>query len=241
MKIIVTAGGTIEPIDDVRNISNYSTGRMGLTIASFLIEQGVDVLFVATENIQRLLPDDQPNLKKYQITDVQSVLQTLEHLLTSEKIDAVIHSMAVSDYTVYGVCAGEQIETLFAAPEVNYGQFINQFVPMQNQKLTSSHEDLYLRLIQTPKIIQYIKKWQPETILIGFKLLVDADLQQFKEATEKQQHLASSDFVVANDLQNISDDVHQTMIFDNGEIIETANTRSELSEKLWLLIKGVSS
>lgn len=45
-KFIVTAGGTIEPIDPVRSISNASSGKMGVEIAKALYKQGADVLMV---------------------------------------------------------------------------------------------------------------------------------------------------------------------------------------------------
>lgn len=235
MKVIVTAGGTVEPIDDVRSISNYSTGRMGITIANYLLSQGVKVIFVANQNIQDKLLDHDLLIRK-EITNVKSVMITLENILLNEDINAVIHTMAVSDYKVYGVCSEEQIETVFSAQDLNYTQFINQFTPMVNQKLNSSHEELYIRLTQTPKIIQYIKKWQPDTLLIGFKLLVDANIKQFEEATLKQQYLANSDYVVANDLQKITDEYHHTMIFKDGQIIKESNTRTDLAKHIFELI-----
>ena len=238
MKVIVTAGGTVEPIDDVRSISNNSTGRMGITIANYLLQQNVEVIFVASKNIQQFLVNDSKLLHRVTITDVNSVMQSLENILIKEKITAVIHSMAVSDYNVYGVCAGEQIETIFSSPEVNYVHFINQFQSMTNQKLNSSHDELYLRLTQAPKIIRYIKKWQPETLLIGFRLLVNADDKQFEEATIKQQNLANSDYVVANDLQDIQGDQHLTTIYNQGKVVKKNKTREELAQTLWKLIQS---
>lgn len=45
-KIIVTAGGTIEPIDPVRYIGNYSSGKMGIAIAEAAKKQGADVTLI---------------------------------------------------------------------------------------------------------------------------------------------------------------------------------------------------
>ena len=44
--ILVTAGPTIEPIDPVRYISNFSSGKMGYAIAAELKERGAEVILV---------------------------------------------------------------------------------------------------------------------------------------------------------------------------------------------------
>jgi phosphopantothenoylcysteine decarboxylase / phosphopantothenate---cysteine ligase len=47
-RVVVTAGGTREPIDPVRFISNYSSGKMGFAIASAAAERGAHVILVST-------------------------------------------------------------------------------------------------------------------------------------------------------------------------------------------------
>ncbi|HEY8635602.1 MAG TPA: bifunctional phosphopantothenoylcysteine decarboxylase/phosphopantothenate--cysteine ligase CoaBC [Candidatus Dormibacteraeota bacterium] len=46
--VVVTAGGTREPIDPVRFISNYSSGKMGFAVASAAAERGAHVVLVTT-------------------------------------------------------------------------------------------------------------------------------------------------------------------------------------------------
>src|SRR5487761_1079501 len=46
--VVVTAGGTREPIDPVRFISNYSSGKMGFAIASAAADRGASVVLVTT-------------------------------------------------------------------------------------------------------------------------------------------------------------------------------------------------
>ena len=45
-RVLVTAGGTVEPIDPVRFISNYSTGKMGYAVAQELANRGAEVVLV---------------------------------------------------------------------------------------------------------------------------------------------------------------------------------------------------
>src|SRR6202521_4525839 len=47
-RVVVTAGGTREPIDPVRFISNYSSGKMGFAVASAAAERGAHVVLVST-------------------------------------------------------------------------------------------------------------------------------------------------------------------------------------------------
>src|SRR2546430_14669989 len=46
----VTAGGTREPIDPVRFISNYSSGKMGFALAAAAVDRGAKVTLVTTGN-----------------------------------------------------------------------------------------------------------------------------------------------------------------------------------------------
>ena len=47
-RVVVSAGGTREPIDPVRFISNYSTGKMGFAVAEAAADRGADVVLVTT-------------------------------------------------------------------------------------------------------------------------------------------------------------------------------------------------
>jgi phosphopantothenoylcysteine synthetase/decarboxylase len=46
MNCIVTAGPTYEPLDDVRRITNFSTGRLGTELANFLAARGHHVILL---------------------------------------------------------------------------------------------------------------------------------------------------------------------------------------------------
>ena len=90
-KIIITAGGTIEDIDPVRYISNYSSGKMGIALADTAYELGADVELVTT------VPAEKP----YVVTKVKSAFEmknaVMEHFSDA---DCVIMAAAVADYHV---------------------------------------------------------------------------------------------------------------------------------------------
>lgn len=93
-KILITAGGTSEPIDDVRVITNTATGTLGALTAEACAARGAAVTFVCAKN--SVLPAAKAKIITVQsATDLQ---KTLSSLLKKEKFKAVVHSMAVSDY-----------------------------------------------------------------------------------------------------------------------------------------------
>ncbi len=56
VRVLITAGGTREPIDSVRFVGNSSSGRMGLALAAAARARGADVTFVAA-NVALAVPD----------------------------------------------------------------------------------------------------------------------------------------------------------------------------------------
>nr|HPO44145.1 phosphopantothenoylcysteine decarboxylase [Verrucomicrobiota bacterium] len=49
MRCVVTAGPTFEPLDAVRRLTNFSTGRLGSELADFLAARGHDVTLLRGE------------------------------------------------------------------------------------------------------------------------------------------------------------------------------------------------
>lgn len=107
--VVITAGGTKEAIDDVRYITNFSTGEFGHTLAAEFSRRGRRVLLLAPkEVIQRFgLPG---RLTHQSFTDANS----LQHrLLSIDSAGLVLHAAAVADYTperVTGKISSDQNE-----------------------------------------------------------------------------------------------------------------------------------
>ena len=95
MKILITSGGTTEKIDDVRGITNHSTGYLGKEIAELFLAKGHQVTLVTVKTAVK--PEPKENLKITEITNVDSLLKSMEPLVKEH--DVLIHSMAISDYT----------------------------------------------------------------------------------------------------------------------------------------------
>lgn len=90
-KVVVTSGGTIEDIDPVRYISNYSSGKMGFAIANAAKNMGAEVVLITTKNFEA----------PYKIVKVKSAID-MQNAIDKEfeTSDYIIMAAAVADYRV---------------------------------------------------------------------------------------------------------------------------------------------
>lgn len=115
-KVLVTAGGTIEKIDDVRYITNRSSGKMGIAIAKECVERGAEVLLLRAKH------SVEPH---YHIHE--KIFETADELfsLIKENVknyDYCYHAAAVSDFSVQnkieGKLSSDQPVTLQLEPQI---------------------------------------------------------------------------------------------------------------------------
>ncbi len=214
-KIIITSGGTSERIDNVRKITNSSSGKLGCTIANQLMTQEEEriekIYYVCSKTAVR---PQNSKIEVLEIINTEDLKRTIETLLKKEKIDYIIHSMAVSDYTVDFVTTARNIsDNIKGHPEKDPYDLICQNVnKLVANKISSNEEDLIIKLKRTPKIISLIKEMSPATHLIGFKLLDGVTQEELIEVATKLKEKNKCDLVVANDLSNIRKGNHLAYI-----------------------------
>jgi phosphopantothenoylcysteine decarboxylase/phosphopantothenate--cysteine ligase len=91
LKVLVTAGGTHEPMDSVRYIGNRSSGKMGLAVAREALRLGAEVSVVAA-NVERVEPGTE-----WAAVETVEELQA-EVLRRAGEADALVMAAAVSDF-----------------------------------------------------------------------------------------------------------------------------------------------
>ena len=97
MHCLVTAGATYEPIDEVRRLTNHSTGRLGCALADALARAGHRVTLLLSETALH-----NPRSQKVRIlrfNNTRSLQQQMKEAATL-KVKAIFHVAAVSDFTV---------------------------------------------------------------------------------------------------------------------------------------------
>ena len=229
-KIIITAGGTSERIDNVRKITNSSSGKLGMTIANHLLEENNDLMIYYVCSKNSLRPTD----KRVQVVEIDGTIDlknTIEGLLTNEHIDYFIHSMAVSDYTTDYVTTIERIKESVKEHDDIDEAFKNIEV-IGGSKISSYEDNLVIVLKPTPKIISIIKNLSPSTYLVGFKLLDGVSKEELIEVAKRLQNKNNCDLVVANDLSTIRKGKHIAYIIDKNNNVEKALSKEEIVQKL---------
>ena len=91
-RVLVTAGGTREPIDAVRYVGNRSSGRMGMAVANAACERGADVTVIAA-NV------DLPRRNDVTYVDVETAAELLDATTAAfADTDLLVMAAAVADY-----------------------------------------------------------------------------------------------------------------------------------------------
>ena len=218
MKVVITAGGTSERIDNVRKITNSGTGKLGYKIALELLNKYKDVkiYYVCSKNSLRPIND---RVEVIEVDGTIDLKNNIENLLTQNKIDYFIHSMAVSDYMVDYVTNLESIKS-------------NNIKVINDTKISSNEENLVIVLKPTPKIISIIKNISPKTYLVGFKLLDSVSKEELISVAKKLRDKNKCDLVVANDLKNIRKGNHKAYLIDKEDNIEEVNGKDLIAKKL---------
>src|SRR5665648_81644 len=219
MKLIITAGGTTEKIDDVRSITNLSTGRLGYVIGNSVIKNfGEKLEKLYYIHGERAIPPTGDQVVSIPIGGVSDLEKALKEILEKEKIDAVIHSMAVSDYMV------KELTTL---EDIKDGKTLDA-----SKKISSDIENLVIVMKKTPKVISSIKKWSPDSLLVGFKLLSKVPLEELIEAGHNLLVKNNCTYVMANDLNDIKENTHKGYLIHQDKTYDMMETKEEIAETI---------
>jgi phosphopantothenoylcysteine decarboxylase/phosphopantothenate--cysteine ligase len=167
MKCLVTAGPTYEPLDEVRRLTNFSTGRLGTELAEFLAVRGHDVTLLRGEQSTWT---EQVNAKVVAFTTTNDLREHLK-AAAAENYDVLFHVAAVSD---------------FAFGKVFQRSSTGELIPIKSGKISSRLENLFAELVSTPKIIAELRTWYPKALLVGWKYEVDGGREAAITEARKQ-------------------------------------------------------
>jgi phosphopantothenoylcysteine synthetase/decarboxylase len=180
MNCIVTAGPTFEKLDQVRRLTNFSTGHLGTELARFLTERGHDVTLLLGE--QATYAGERRAKKIVPFSSAVDLRDWLEGH-SSPEVKAVFHAAAVSDFMFGKVWSRSAQGDL---TEVKAG------------KISTRQGTLLAELVPTPKIISGLRDWFPQARLVGWKYEVDGDAEAAIAAADKQVRECLTDACVAN-------------------------------------------
>jgi phosphopantothenoylcysteine decarboxylase/phosphopantothenate--cysteine ligase len=174
---LISAGATRNPLDAIRYISAFSTGRTGVAIAEALAGgAGAVTLLGSAEACLRATPSESLEVVEYRST--RDLLAKMLAKVTGSPRCVVIHAAAVGDYEMSD--AG-------------------------GAKIPSGSDELVLRLTPTPKIVDLLKAQSPEIRLVSFKAASPETTDEgLVRLASRQRERTGSDLVFANVIGRLS-------------------------------------
>jgi phosphopantothenoylcysteine decarboxylase/phosphopantothenate--cysteine ligase len=170
LRVLITAGATVEHIDPVRVLTNKSSGKMGIAVAEEALSRGAEVTIVYGSG-SAIIPL-RANLISVETTEQMHEAVMAE--LGSKEYDVVIAVAAPADWV----------------PEESYPY------KLSTHKLKS----LNLKLKPTAKIVESVKKVSPRTFLVAFRAEYKMPEKELIESAYKRLTEAKADLIVANDV-----------------------------------------
>ena len=222
-KILVTSGGTQEYIDDFRILTNISSGALGALTAEKLADAGMEVFFIGSKS--SVMPNLPHRFHIEVIRSVSDAMAMMEKVIKENEIDAVVHAMAVSDFTFI---KNKDIKCKSTDPEA--------FIDYMRQTIAVN-----------PKIISKIKQWRPETTLIGFKFEIGLALEELVDLAEASIDRNGCDLVIANDKKEMKELHRHAAHFVYSEKMRnqhyltncTAYDKTDIAEKIVSFLEKV--
>ncbi|GBC75445.1 Coenzyme A biosynthesis bifunctional protein CoaBC [archaeon HR06] len=169
-KLLITAGATYEAIDDVRIITNKSSGKMGIEIVKEALLRGAEVTLI----YGRISVDLPKGCKTIKVESTEDLLNKVKEEILRENYNSVILAGAPSDFKVE-----------------------NKF---QGKIDSRKEDRIEITLIRTPKIIEEIRKMNKDLKLVAFKAEYNLTDEELIKKARDFLKLTGADLVVANDV-----------------------------------------
>jgi phosphopantothenoylcysteine decarboxylase/phosphopantothenate--cysteine ligase len=168
-------------LDDVRRLTNFSTGRLGTELANFLTAKGHRVTLLIGEMAVDKTERRAKSVKAFSSSaDLRAKLKSF----SGKKVDAIFHAAAVSDFMFGQIFAEKSVDEFIALKT--------------SKKIPTRAGSLLVELVPTPKIIAELRGWFPKTKIVGWKFEADGKRADAIRAARKQIADGATDFCVAN-------------------------------------------
>lgn len=129
-RVVVTAGGTQEPIDPVRMITNHSSGKQGFALAQAALDEGAQVTLISTP----VSMDAPQGVDLIKVTSAAEMASSV--LEACSKADVLLMAAAVSDFRPIQA-AGQKIKKASGVPTLDLEPTPDILLSLSKQRLTS--------------------------------------------------------------------------------------------------------
>ncbi|HEU4679665.1 MAG TPA: phosphopantothenoylcysteine decarboxylase [Terrimicrobiaceae bacterium] len=167
---LVTCGPAYEPIDDVRRITNFSTGELGSLLSEALSGAGFEVLCL--RGVMAVYPPP-GKARVLPFTTNASLLGLLESL--PDPPAAIFHAAALCDFLVHAVEGADR-----------------------SRKIRSGVPELHLVLRPAEKVLPRLRGLFPGALLVGWKYELGGSREDAEGRARRQMAGAATDACVVN-------------------------------------------
>jgi len=147
LRIVVTCGPSYEPIDEVRRITNFSTGKLGTWLSENFAVEGNRVQCLRGD--MATWPAPRSPVEVIQFSTNDHLLARFEALENRDGVDAVLHAAALADFTVRREASA--------------------------RKICSRGGELTLKLTPATKLIGHLRVLFPKARIVGWKYELDGN------------------------------------------------------------------
>ncbi|MGF3104040.1 phosphopantothenoylcysteine decarboxylase [Rossellomorea sp. DUT-2] len=216
-KILITSGGTLEKWDTVRGHTNLAKGTMGCYLAEEALNHEAEVIYL--HGYFAKLPENHRNMRLIQFEGIDDLGGKIKKLVQSEHIDIVIMAAAGSDWVV------DKVVDQQGNPILETGKMTSDEPPIIHFK-------------KAPKVLSQIKRWNPNILLVGFKLEHTVDHKYLFERAKLRMETSKAEFMVANKTGSLYGEESEHFIVSTFQSPIKYSSKKETAEGLIHCLAG---
>jgi len=211
MKVIVTCGPSYEPIDEVRRLTNFSSGELGVMLSESLTKAGHEVFCLKGSGATYRDPQSPCVVRRFDTND--DLLGLFRELAKAQSIGAVFQVAALCDYKVCRVMD-------------------EQGNSCDSPKIASRSGALSIELEPATKVLPQLRGLFPGAVLVGWKYELAGTREDVVARAERQVREAGVTACVVNGKafgQGFG-------LYEQGKVSSVFGDKSELANALpaWL-------
>ena len=179
MRCLITCGPTYENVDQVRRLTNFSTGQLGIGLANHLASARHEVTLL--KGYYAICPES-CSVAPITFTTTENLLERFR-AAARERYDAIFHAAAVSEFSVGGVFrkdANGELESVISG------------------KFGTRDGNLFAELVPTPKLISHLRDLFPAAKIFGWKYELEGTREEVIALGQKQIRENRTNYSVVN-------------------------------------------
>jgi len=210
-KFLITAGPSREWIDNIRFLSNPSSGKTGMAFAKEIIERGGEVTLIYGPGTEQT----PIGAKVVYVNGATDYIEALKNTMEKKQFDVLISTAAIADFTIN---PKDKIDG----------------------KISSEKKELHLNLVSTPKLINLARSLSEKLFIVAFKAENNLDKEELIEKAYSRLKSSNTNLIVANNVSSskknigFSSDTNEVFVIDKDRNVNhlELTSKQEIASKI---------